>query len=66
MLMVWDSEELKGLKMCIIQQLLIGLKLVGKLLLDCYEPEEIPQVGELDELETFVGSKKTKLGYGQQ
>jgi hypothetical protein len=28
--------------------------------------EEIPEVGELDELETFVGSKKTKFGYGQQ
>ena len=28
--------------------------------------EEIPEVGELDELQTFVGSKKTKFGYGQQ
>ena len=28
--------------------------------------EEIPEVGELDELETFVGSKKIKFGYGQQ
>jgi hypothetical protein len=25
-----------------------------------------PLVGELDELETFVGSKKTKSGCGQQ
>jgi len=37
---------------------------VGELLPDAYAPETIPEVGELDELETFVGSKKTKFGYG--
>ncbi len=42
------------------------VKQVGKLLPDFYEPEITPQVGELDELETFVGSKKIKPGYGQQ
>ena len=42
------------------------VKQVGKLLPDAYAPEIIPQVGELDELQTFVGSKKTKSGYGQQ
>lgn len=31
---------------------------VGELLPNAYDPETIPQVGELDELETFVGSKK--------
>jgi hypothetical protein len=31
---------------------------VGQLLPDAYEPETVPLVGELDELETFVGSKK--------
>ncbi|MEG4128180.1 IS1 family transposase [Microcoleus sp. Pol11C1] len=36
------------------------VKQVGKLLPDFYEAEITPQVGELDELETFVGSKKTK------
>ena len=35
---------------------------VGELLPDAYEPEINPQVGELDELETFVGCKKTKFG----
>ncbi len=35
---------------------------MGELLPDAYEPETIPQVGELDELETFIGSKKTKFG----
>jgi transposase-like protein len=38
----------------------------GKLLPDAYDPEVTPQVGELDELETFIGSKKTKSGFGQQ
>jgi transposase-like protein len=42
------------------------VKQVGELLPDYYEPKEIPEVGELDELETFIGSKKTKLGSGQQ
>jgi transposase-like protein len=42
------------------------VKQVGKLLPDFYHPETTPQVGELDELETFVGSKKTKLGYGRR
>ena len=34
------------------------VKRVGERLPDAYDPEEIPQVGELDELQTFVGSKK--------
>jgi hypothetical protein len=38
----------------------------GKKLPDTYTPEETPEVGELDELETFVGSKKTKSGSGRQ
>lgn len=42
------------------------IKQVGELLPDADDPETIPQVGELDELETFVGSKKTKYGSGQQ
>lgn len=38
------------------------VKQVGELLPDAYAPEVIPTVGELDELETFVGSKKTRSG----
>ena len=38
---------------------------VGELLPNAYDPLTIPQVGELDELETFVGSKKIKSGSGQ-
>ncbi len=39
---------------------------VGKRLPDAYDPETVPEVGELDELETFVGSKKTSSGSGQR
>lgn len=42
------------------------VRAVGENLPDAYSPDQIPQVGELDELETFVGSKKTKSGCGQQ
>ena len=41
------------------------VKQVGQQLPAAYEPETIPEVGELDELETFVGSKKTSSGCGQ-
>jgi hypothetical protein len=41
------------------------VKQVGELLPESYDPETIPQVGELDELETFVGSKK-KSGSGKR
>ena len=42
------------------------VKRVGELLPDAYAPDSIPEVGELDELETFVGSKKTKSGCGRR
>ena len=42
------------------------VKQVGELLPNTYAPETTPQVGELDELETFVGQKKTRFGSGQQ
>jgi transposase len=37
------------------------VKQVGKLLPDAYNPGTTPQVGELDELETFVGQKKQDM-----
>ncbi|MBD2077087.1 hypothetical protein H6F86_25020 [Phormidium sp. FACHB-592] len=37
---------------------------MGQLLPDADDPDTIPEVAELDELETFVGSKKTKSGCG--
>ncbi len=42
------------------------LKQVGKLLPSAYDLETIPEVGELDEIQTFVGAKKTQSGCGQQ
>jgi len=42
------------------------VKQLGSQLPDMLESEPIPEVGELDELETFVGSKKTRYGCGQQ
>jgi hypothetical protein len=42
------------------------VKQVGQHLPDAYDPETVPQVGELDELETFVRGKKTKSGSGRQ
>ncbi len=41
------------------------VKQVGEQLPDAPPTDKIPSVGELDELETFVGRKKTKYGYGQ-
>jgi len=41
------------------------VKQVGERLPDAYAPDEIPEVGELDELQTFVGSKKTNSGSGR-
>jgi transposase-like protein len=42
------------------------VKHIGELLPDAYTPEVTPEVGELDELETFVGAKTTKSGSGQR
>jgi transposase-like protein len=42
------------------------VKQVGKLLPDVYDPEVIPEVGELDELQTYVKKKQTRSGCGQR
>ena len=41
------------------------VKKVGEILPDYYNPAQIPEVGELDELATFVSSKKIRSGSGQ-
>jgi hypothetical protein len=41
-------------------------KQVGELLPDYYTPETIPDLVELDDLETFVKLKKIKFGCGRQ
>ncbi len=40
---------------------ILWVRQVGELLPDAYVPLTPPAVGELDELETFVGSKKQNL-----
>ena len=54
-------ERIKGVHHTTI---ILWVKQVGGQLPAAYAPETIPQVGELDELETFVGSKKTRSGSG--
>ena len=56
-------ERVKGVHHTTV---IYGLKQVGARRPDAYDPETPPQVGELDELETFVGSKKPKAGSGQR
>jgi len=48
-------ERIKGVHHT---RILYRVKQVGELLSDAYEPDTISLVGELDELETFVGKKK--------
>lgn len=38
------------------------VKAIGNTMSDPPEKDEIPEVTQIDELETFVGSKKTKFG----
>jgi hypothetical protein len=58
MSMVWVFEQLRGLPDLHHTSIINWVKQVGELLPDAYEPDTIPLVGELDELETFVGKKK--------
>ena len=57
--MVWDERAIKRVKGVHHTTIIKWVKLVGELLPDAYNPTVIPQVGELDELETLVGLKKT-------
>ena len=76
--MVWVFEALKESQVYTTQSVIYWVKKVGENLPDAYKPDTIPEVGELDErfweelfppklsheLETFVGSKKPKSGFG--
>ncbi|GGA36616.1 hypothetical protein CYANOKiyG1_54590 [Okeania sp. KiyG1] len=62
--MVWDERGIERVKKVHHTTIINWVKQVGKLLPDCYDPQETPEVGELDELETMVCSKKTKFGTG--
>lgn len=56
-------ERVKGVDHTMI---IHWVKQVGEHLPDAYAAETIPEVGELDELETSVGSKKTVSGSGRR
>ena len=64
--MVWVFERSERIKGVHHTTIINWVKQVGELLPQAYEPDTIPQVGELDELETFIGSKKTKSGERRQ
>ena len=64
--MVWDERAIERVKGVHHTTIIKWVKLVGELLPDAYNPTVIPQVCELDELETFVGFKKTKSGERRQ
>lgn len=51
-------ERVKGVHHTTV---ITGVKQIGELLPDTYDLETTPQVGELNELETLVGIKKTNL-----
>lgn len=42
------------------------VKQSGAAIVDAPESDTIPELAQIDELQTFVGSKKTKSGSGQQ
>jgi insertion element IS1 protein InsB len=58
MSMVWDERAIEGVKGVHHTTTIKWAKLVGELLPDVYNPTVMPQVCELDEIETFVGFKK--------
>lgn len=67
--MAWDLRASHTLRERAIERakgvhhttVIAWVKQIGELLPDAYDPEVTPKVGELDELETFVGSKKQGL-----
>ena len=60
--MAWDFERLSAvIAGASYYPVLYSLKQVKERLPDAYDPQTPPEVGELDELETFVGAKKTLI-----
>ena len=53
-----EIERVKGVHHT---TLITWVKRVGERLPNAYDPDSIPEVGELDELETFIGQKKQNL-----
>ena len=51
-------ERVKGVHHTTV---MLWVREVGEHLPDAYDPEQTPEVGECDELQTYVGSKKQDL-----
>ena len=61
MLMGWGFRAIERVKGVHHTTVINWVRAVGTNLPDAYEPDQIPEVGELDELETFIGQKKQDL-----
>ena len=59
--MVWVYGLENELREFIIPGVINWVKQVGKLLPEVYDPEVIPEVGELDELQTYVKKNRQNL-----
>jgi hypothetical protein len=66
MLMAWGFEGLNESSRCITPRLSIESDRPPKPYPMRLRKVKFPEIAELDELETFVGSKKTKFGSGQR
>jgi hypothetical protein len=61
MMVFYDIREIERVTGVHYTTVITWMKQIGELLPDAYAPDVIPEVGELDELETFVGAKKQNL-----
>lgn len=61
LLMAWVSEGIERVSDIHHTTVINWVKQSGKNLPEVYNPEEIPEVGERDELQTFVSSKTNKI-----
>ncbi len=61
MSMAWDKGAIARVGSTTHTSIIAWIKQIAAKLPDAYIPEQLPQVGELDELETFVGRKKNQV-----
>jgi hypothetical protein len=62
--MAWAHLAIERVKHVHHTTIIYWVKQLGNGLPDAPQESNIPEVGELDELQTFVHSKKTKSGCG--
>lgn len=61
--MAWGARLIERCTGIIHNSVINGVKETGKALPETEAVETIPEVGEIEELQTFVGSKKTSSLY---